>query len=92
MIKLETKIKGLKLVLTEKARNKGIYENFGQKEVRKLEETFINISSYTDEMNEIRNLIQNFNEWCMNFNDKQLNWGIKKNECSRNDDGFRIRI
>ena len=73
MIKLETKIKGLKLVLTEKARNKGIYENFGQKEVRKLEETFINISSYTDEMNEIRNLIQNFNEWCMNFNDKQLN-------------------
>ena len=50
------------------AKSKGLYENFGQKEVRKLEDKFIDISDYTDEMNEKRRLIELFNEWCMNYN------------------------
>ena len=37
--------------LINKVRTKGLYENFGQREVRKLEDRFINSSSYTDEMN-----------------------------------------
>ena len=49
------------------AKSKGLYENFGQKEVRKLEDKFIDISDYTDEMNEKRRLIELFNEWCMNY-------------------------
>lgn len=50
------------------AKSKGLYENFGQKEVRKLEDKFIDISDYTDEMNKKRRLIELFNEWCMNYN------------------------
>jgi len=50
------------------AKSKGLYENFGQKEVRKLKDKFIDISDYTDEMNKKRRLIELFNEWCMNYN------------------------
>jgi hypothetical protein len=53
--------------LIKKAKTKGLYENFGQKEVRKLEDKFINISDYSEEMNSNRRLIQMFNEWCMNY-------------------------
>jgi|TARA_B110000971_G_scaffold35459_1_gene33553 hypothetical protein len=53
--------------LINKVRTKGLYENFGQREVRKLEDRFINSSSYTDEMNMNRLLIEGFNEWCMNY-------------------------
>jgi hypothetical protein len=53
--------------LINKVRTKGLYENFGQREVSKLEDRFINSSSYTDEMNVNRLLIEEFNEWCMNY-------------------------
>ena len=53
--------------LINKVRTKGLYENFGQREVRKLEDRFINSSSYTDEMNMNRLLIEGFNEWCINY-------------------------
>jgi hypothetical protein len=53
--------------LINKVRTKGLYENFGQREVRNLEDRFINSSSYTDEMNMNRLLIEEFNEWCMNY-------------------------
>jgi len=53
--------------LKEKARLKGIYENFGQKEVQKLEGKFIDLSSYTDEMNNNRRMICMFNDWCMSY-------------------------
>jgi len=49
------------------ARVKGLYENFGQNEVRKLENEFIDISDYSKQMNNNRRLIQKFNEWCMNY-------------------------
>jgi hypothetical protein len=53
--------------LIKKAKTKGLYENFGQKEVKKLEDKFINITDYSDEMNKNRRLIQMFDEWCMNY-------------------------
>ena len=46
---------------------KGLYENFGQTEVRALEDKYIDISSYTDEMNTNRRLILLFEEWCINY-------------------------
>ena len=70
---IKARIKSLKLLLIKKAKKKGLYENFGQKEVRKLRDTFIDISSYTEEMNQSRDLIQDFDKWCMNFDDSQLN-------------------
>lgn len=45
----------------------GLYENFGQKEVRKLEDKFIDLSDYSEEMNKNRRLIQMFDEWCMSY-------------------------
>tara|TARA_B110000240_G_scaffold5790_1_gene6388 strand:+ start:930 stop:1133 length:204 start_codon:yes stop_codon:yes gene_type:complete len=53
--------------LINKVRTNGLYENFGQREVRKLEDRFIRSESYTDEMNNNRLLIEGFNEWCMNY-------------------------
>jgi hypothetical protein len=50
-----------------KEQTKGLYENFGQKEVRKLEDKFIDCSDYSKEMNKNRRLIQMFDEWCMNY-------------------------
>jgi len=49
------------------AKTKGLYENFGQKEVQKLEDKFIDCSDYSKEMNKNRRLIQIFDEWCMDY-------------------------
>lgn len=71
-MKIETAIKKEKSKLIAKAKAKGLYENFGQKEVRKLEDKFIDISDYGQEMNYNRNQISGFDEWCMNFNDSSF--------------------
>lgn len=60
-------IKHLKVKLIAKAKRNGIYENFGQEEVRSLEENFIDGSVHTVEMNRKRKLIRYFDEWCMNY-------------------------
>lgn len=56
-----------KLRLIQKAKTKWIYENFWQKEVNKFIDKYVNISDYGIEMNIIRDSIQEFNNWCMNF-------------------------
>ena len=66
-MKIETAIKQYRNKLIKKADSKGLYENFGQTEVRKLEDKFIDISDYTTEMNSNRNLINSFDNWCMNY-------------------------
>ena len=53
--------------LIKRVEDKGLYENFGQKEVMELEDKYIDTSSYTDEMNTNRRLIQLFEEWCINY-------------------------
>ena len=61
--KVRADIKRMKAALKQKAKTGGIYENFGQKEVRILLDkyfdapTFCNVSSQIDE----------FNSWCMNY-------------------------
>ena len=66
--KIETAIKHEQNKLIAYANKKGIYENFGQTEVRKIKDQYINISSYTDDMNNNRNLLQSFDNWCMTYN------------------------
>jgi len=46
----------------------GIYENFGEGVSSKIRDKYINSSSYTDEMNKRRNLLQNFDEWRYRYN------------------------
>lgn len=58
--------------LINKAKRAGLYENFGQDEVRAIEDKFIDISSYTDEMNKNRNLLSEFDNWAMNFDLSKL--------------------
>jgi len=72
MKSLKKDIAKYKKSLLKKAREKGLYENFGQNEVMKLKDKHINISSYTDEMNKKRDLIQDFNNFVMNCSDKDL--------------------
>ena len=59
---IKERIHSLKLMLIKKAKTKGIYENFGQNEVKKLIDTF----SYNK-------AVEDFDNWCMNFDQKQLN-------------------
>lgn len=54
--------------LKVKAAKKWIYENFGQAEVNKLRDKYIDISSYSDDMNNVRDVINIFDERCMSYN------------------------
>ena len=56
-----------KAKLKGRADKKGVYENFGQKEVRVMEEKHIDVSSYTPEMNAKRNAIADFDNWCSDY-------------------------
>jgi len=64
---LQKDIKRMKKRLIAEANKKGIYENFGDTEVRKLQDKYIDISSYTSEMNAKRQMIDAFADWCMNY-------------------------
>lgn len=64
---LQNAINQAKRKLIAKAKQSGVYENFGQNEVRKLEDKFLDSSVYTEEMNQKRNMINEFDEWAMNY-------------------------
>jgi len=55
-------IKALKI----KAKAKGLYENFGQKEVRKLKDKYDGFNK------EVYQLILNFDIWAMHFDDRSI--------------------
>lgn len=61
---IETAIRRAEKALIAEAKKNGIYENFGQKEVRAIKDKFINISVYNSEMNRKRDLLQGFSKWC----------------------------
>ena len=67
MKSLNRDIEKQKKKLTAKASKGGGYENFGQKEVRVMEEKHIDVSSYTPEMNAKRNAITDFDNWCSDY-------------------------
>lgn len=73
--KLQRAIEKAKKQLIQKAKEGGLYENFGENEARELNDKFIDSSSYNKEMNEKRLLVSNFENWAMNFD---LN-DLKKN-------------
>ena len=64
-------INRMKKALINKAAKKGLYENFGQKEVRKLEDKHIDSSCYTDEMNTIREMVRSFDNFCLSYSPYQ---------------------
>jgi hypothetical protein len=70
--KLEKAIAKTKSHLLMKAKKNGLYENFGDNEIRKLEDKFINSSCYSEEMQLARKLILNFDNWCSTLCDQDL--------------------
>jgi hypothetical protein len=58
---LGTEIENIKKKLIQKAVKKGIYENFGQNEIRDLQDKY----GYTPEIKE-------FDDWAMNFDQRKL--------------------
>ena len=56
--------------LIAKAKKKGLWENFGQKELRKLKDKHIGANCVT---RETYKLFQDFDNWCMNFDLSDLN-------------------
>jgi len=54
--------------LIAKAKNKGINENFGEKEIAKIDKALGYPNFYNSAERELANLVMNFSNWCMNFN------------------------
>lgn len=65
--KIDTAINRAKQMLIDRAKTDGIYENFGQREVRGIKEKFIDSCDYSREMNSNRGKIDTFNKWCMEY-------------------------
>jgi len=66
------KIENEKNKLIRKAKRSGLYENFGEKESRKLKDSIAHLDYYEEE--EYRKLILVFDEWCQNY------WGAESQE------------
>ena len=66
-VKIDTAINRARTMLIDKAKENGIYENFGQEEVRNIRDKFIDLSDYSNKMNDNRNKLDAFDKWCMNY-------------------------
>lgn len=69
---IESDIKKFKAQLIARAKKKGLYENFGQEEVRKLEDKYKCNTDYSDKGRENWKKLREFDEWCMNFDERKL--------------------
>ena len=65
--RIDTAINRAKKILINRAKANGIYENFGQKEVREIKDKFIDYCDYSTEMNNNRRKVDEFNNWCMEY-------------------------
>lgn len=79
MGKIDTEIKKLKHNLLCSAKEKGLYENFGDKQIRKLEDKhhYNSIKYGTPEEREKADKIQGFSQWARRVNDNE----VKKEKC-----------
>ena len=64
---LPSAITKAKKMLENRAKKKGLTENFGRTQVHRLTSDYIDTSSYSEEMNDARDKIYDFNNWCMNY-------------------------
>jgi len=70
---IHTAINRAEKVLVKRAKSKGLYENFGQDEIREIKDKFINSSDYSSDMNNNRDLLQGFANWCRNVGISEIN-------------------
>ena len=71
---LTREIDGIKRRLVKKAKEKGLYENFGQTEIRKLRDKYnYNDLVYgTPKQRKYASKIDELNEWASNYNDGNI--------------------
>lgn len=67
LAKLKIAIERTRQSLLKKVKRTGLYENFGQKEVRQLENKHIDFFAYDNEMRTMHRTLQNFDNWCANY-------------------------
>jgi hypothetical protein len=69
---LKKEISKAKTRLIKQAKVKGISENFGQKEVRKIREAYIDSIHREGNQPDDTGLIDQFDQWCMTFDLSEL--------------------
>lgn len=74
MSKLSTEIERTKKKLITRAQKKGLYENFGDKEVREIKDKYGYFELFygSPEQRKEAGLINDFDNWCMTFDLSQL--------------------
>lgn len=65
--KIDTAISRAKKILIKKAKENGIYENFGQNEIREIRDKFIKYGDYSKENWDKINKLSDFSRWCMDY-------------------------
>jgi hypothetical protein len=65
--KLLIDIEAAKRKLIKKAERKGLYENFGQKEVRELEDKYTRMTDFHYERQLILKALERFSTWCSHY-------------------------
>lgn len=63
-VRMSTSIRRARKMLLAEAKENGLYENFGSYEIRLIQDKYVNISDYSSEMNDKRNEIKAFSDWC----------------------------
>ena len=69
---IETDIKRYKKQLINKAKKKGLFENFGLNEVMKLKDNYPYLNVGCSEEYKNSDLIDDFEEWASSFDDNSL--------------------
>lgn len=65
--KIETAIERAKATLTARAKKYGLYENFGDAEIRAIEGKYIDLSDFYNEMLKQKSKFKQFVNWCQNY-------------------------
>lgn len=63
---MDTAIARAKNLLIQRAAKEGMYENFGQKEAREIEDYFLSSAGMNEAMI-IKNKVNAFRNWCMTY-------------------------
>ena len=63
---LESEIEKRKRILVREARDNGLHENYGRKDVRELESWKFEVDSY-QETRRMTRMLEDFSDWCGSF-------------------------
>ena len=67
LAKVNSAVEKTKQKLIHRWNTKGGYENFGQTEVRRLRDRFVDMSDYSPTMKSIRTAINKLDDWAMEY-------------------------